>query len=789
MLSNYFTIAIRSIRRNLSYTFLNVFGLTLSVAACLVIFLVVRNELSYDSYHKKADRTYRVTLHALDFNPSVSMAVVPAMRTDFPELEAVSQAFFQTNGLVKAGNTSYIEKRYGFVDEQFTSIFDFEWLAGNPKSALQEPNTAVLTESIARKFFGDKDAMGQIFRLNNEFDVKVTGLIKDLPGNTHLPIQFMVSFATIRQDLQSHGAMSEFYAIMGGNAYIVLPPHYSALQLEKKIPAFIKKNWGQDIAKEASLLLQPMKDIHFDQRYLNNSNSPTTSRKIYWGLAIIALFIMVTACINFINLATAQSMRRAKEVGVRKVLGANRPQLIWQFLSETSFLVFVALLLGVVSAFLFIPQVATWLDVKISNRQLLQPVVLGLVVSLGILIMLLAGLYPAFVQSSFRPVESLKRTTGHVYHGLSLRKGLVFIQFAISQILIVGTLVVAKQMDFLKAGDLGFDKEAVVTFNLPQKINQEVLKQQLIDDPGVAMVSFSSGAPSYNSSFTTLQAPEFGVTKDDVTEMKFIDEQYTSMFGLKMLAGRAVAKLGKNDTIPNIVVNETLIHKFGMRQPEDAVGKRVIVGGRSSVIMGVVQDFQSESKHKLRRPCVLLYNPNVFFAASVRLRPQEMQKTMAHIQKMWTALFPDDVFQYEFLDDHIASLYKQEAKVYTAFRLFSSLAILIGCLGLYGLVAFSAVQRTREVGIRKVLGASLVDIVGLFAKEFILLIILAFFIAAPVAYLVMNYWLGNFAYHINIGGGMFLAGIGISFLIAAFTIAYQSLKAALANPLKSLQTE
>jgi len=787
MIKNYLLTALRSIKRNLSYSILNVLGLTLGIASCLVIFLVVKNELGYDTFHHKASRTYRVTLNALDFNSNVSLAVAPAMRTDFSELEQVTQVFYQQSGMVKIGETRYNEKGFAFADEHLPAVFDYEWLEGNPATALAVPNAIVLTKSAALKYFGQSEAMGQVVTLDKQ-DLKVTGVIKDLPGNTHLPFLFLVSLETIKKDLS--GGMSNFYSIPNGSyVYIVIPSNYSIQQLEKKIPAFIEKNWGKDIAKEAKLPLQPLTDIHFDQRYINNIITPT-SKGSYWALAGVALFIIITACINFINLATAQSMRRAKEVGVRKVLGANRSQLISQFLGETSVLVLLALVLSIITTAIFLPQASKWLDLKINATQLLTSSVLLLIFTLTIVIIFLAGLYPAFVQSAFTPVDSIKSAKGVSFGGLTLRKSLVVVQFAISQILIVGTLVTAYQMDFFQNQDLGFNKEQVLSFSVPDKSKREVLKQQLLANPGIKTVSFSSGAPVYSSNFTSFSSPENGVTKDDVTEVKSVDEEYTDMFQLKMLAGNKVIKSSESDTIPNVVVNETLIHKLGILQPTQAVGKQLTINGDQKVtITGVVQDFQSESKHKLRRPCILRYNSRAFSKASVKILPQGIRQTIQSIDKSWSAIFPDNLFQYEFLDEHIASMYSQEEKEYTAFKLFSYIAIIIGCLGLYGLVAFAAAQRTREVGIRKVLGASMQSIVLLFSKEFVMLIAVAFLIAAPLGYYLMHKWLENFAYHIDISAGIFIIAIGTSFTIAACTIAYQALKAAVANPVKSLRTE
>lgn len=784
MFTSYLKTAFRTIRRNLSYTFLNVFGLTLSIAACLVIFLIVRNELSYDSFSKKTDRTYRVTLHALDYNSSVSLVVVPALRNDFPELEQVSQYWYQGDGLVKTGNERYNEKGYAFADAAFLKIFDYTWVAGDPRTALSEPNEVVLTETIAKKYFGNKDPMGQVINLDNEENLKVTGIVKDPPTNSSVPFIFLVSYETIKADVLKR---SEFYSISGGSTYIVLPENYDAQQLQRRIPGFITKNWGADIGREATLLLQPLKEIHFDQRYLENPASPTVSKETYWGLGMVAFFIIITACINFINMATAQAIRRAKEVGVRKVLGAYRGQLIRQFLAETTLLVLTAVVLGTIAAALFLPVMASWMSIKIGGAQLLQPQILLTLAGLTVTVILLAGLYPAFVQSAFQPATSLKSNTGITIKGLGLRKILVSTQFGISQLLIAGTLIVGYQMDFLQNQDLGFNKEAVVSFRVPDSKKRDILREQLLSNPGVKQLSFASGPPVGGSGFAPFSCPEAGVIKDDVTEMKAIDEQYLDMFSIRLLAGENLRKLTDADTVRRVLVNETLLHKIGIQIPEKAIGRSFLVNGRTALITGVVQDFQSESRYKKRRPCVMEYNSNGFRTACIRIQPGNMRNTVSGIDKTWSALFSEDQFSYEFLDDRIAGLYKQEQKLYTAFKLFSSLAILIGCLGLYGLVAFAAVQRTREVGIRKVLGASLFDIVGLFAKEFIILIMLSFCVAAPVAWFVMHKWLDNFAYQTSIGGGTFLIAISVSVAIAGITIAYQAIKAGLVNPIRSLR--
>jgi len=791
MLRNYFTIAYRNLLRQKSYTLINISGLALGVASCLILFLIVRNELGYDNFHSKADRIYRVTLNALDFNSNVSLAVAPALRNDFSQLEQVTQTYYERDGMVQIEENRFNEKGFMFADNHFFKVFDYQWIAGDPATALAEPNTVVLTESVADKYFGNKEAMGQVFRLNNEYDLKVTGIIEDVPSNTHLPFIFAASWKTI--EAENKRGMTNFWNIPGGSyTYIVLPENYSIRQLESSVPSFLKKNWGEDIAKEAKMPFQPLRNIHFDQRYINNIITPT-GKETFWALAGVAVFIIITACINFINLATAQAIKRSKEVGVRKVLGAHRLQLMRQFLGETALLVIISVLIAVFVTHLLLPLAGQYMDINISTDQLSEPGVMGVIAALTLGMIVLAGLYPALVQSNFKPALALKsKITTPASGGLTLRKSLVVVQFCISQILIIGTVVVSSQMDFFRNQNLGFNKEEVLTFRFPSNDKNKVarMRAELSKLPAISDISFSSGAPAYNNNFTSFSSKELGLEKNDVTEVKFIDEHYMNMFGFELLAGRPVTEANKKDTIINIVVNETLIHKLGIQNPEEAIGKYITINGDFTVpIMGVIKDFQSESRHKKIRACVLGYLPDAFGQVSVRIQPHHMRQTIASIDNLWSSTFPERLFEYEFLDERIASMYQQEEKVYTAFQLFSAIAIFIGCLGLYGLISFLAVQKTKEVGIRKVLGASVWNIVYLFSKEFTWLILISFLIAAPVAWYVMSSWLENFAYSIAISWNVFIIAILAAFVIAALTVSYKSIKAALANPVKSLRSE
>jgi len=784
MLRNYFTVAFRTLAQQKSYAIINITGLALGLAACILIFLVVRNELTYDDFHAKPAQTYRVTVHGLDYNPSVSFAVAPALRNDFPELEAVSQYFYSPQGLVQVGNTRYNEEGFAFADGDFSKVFHFDWLAGDPRTALREPNTVVLTERMAHKYFGDDPALDRTIRLDNRADLRVTGVIKDLPPNTHLSFLFLVSWETIRKEVN----LSNFWSIQGGMLYAVLPEKRSVKGVEAQLPAFIRKNWGEDVAKGATLLLQPLREIHFDQRYLTQVVMPRPKGTIY-GLAVVAIFIILSACINFINLATAQAVKRSKEVGIRKTLGAHQGQLIGQALGETTVLVGLAVILALAGVWAFMPLTEPLLNIRIEPRQLAEPQVIGIIVSITLLTILLAGLYPAFVQSSFQPIKALRaRRAGASIGGITVRKGLVTLQFAISQILIIGTLVLASQMDFFLNQNMGFDKELVISFPVGNKDKRDVLRQQLADNPGVEEVSFASASPVHNVNFAPFSSPELSMTDEDVTEVKFVDENYLAMYHLDLLAGEPVRKLTAGDTIKPLIVNQTLMKRLGIQDPARAIGKRVNLAG-PSIIRGVVRDFQSESKHKAIRACVLLYNPNAFWQVSAKLRPHRLRETLASIDKDWSALNPDDLFQYEFLDQHIAKLYTQEEKMYNACRLFAGIALLIGGLGLYGLVSLMTVQRMKEVGIRKVLGASVGSIVGLFSQEFVWLMLIAFGLAVPVAWYAMNSWLREFAYHIQIGPSIFLISVLATSAIVAFTVSFQSIKTALINPVKSLRSE
>jgi len=782
MLKNYFKIAYRTLIHNASYTAINITGLAFGIMSAMVIFLIVKNELSYEQFNSKADRTYRLTLHGLDYNPSTSFSVAPAFRTDIPDAENVSQFFQRSGGLVQVEDDLYNEPWFAYADDEFMKIFDFEWIAGDRIKGLSEPDAIVLTESLAVKYFGNTDVLGKVIRFDNRRDLHVTGVIKDLPSNTHFLFSFLISWKTVEKDRTTN----EFWSINGGTVYVTLPDAAMAERISKQFDPFLKKNWGDEVADGTELILQPLREIHFDQKYLQEASMPRSKDSIY-GLAAIAVFILITVSINFVNLATVQAIKRIKEVGVRKALGAYRKQLMFQVLLEITLLVTISVMIALAGILAFTPTMANLLNVKIGPEHLLRTDFIVTLLCIAGSIIFLAGLYPAIVQSASRPINALKNSsvgTGKISFSA---RALIILQFSISQLLIIATIVAGSQMEFFTNQDIGFEKDAVVTF--PSGGKPDVLYQEIKNLPGVADIARASASPTHNSNFAPFSCPECGMTEVDVTEIKQIDDNYLTMFRIELLSGEPFVEKEGKDSIANVIVNETLIRRMGVPDPQKAIGKRVMIGDTPTNIQGVVKDFQSESKHKKIRALILVYTKDRYYQFSVKLEPSKMSETLATIGDIWTNQNPGYLFNYEFLDQRIASMYKQEQQTYNAIKIFSGIAILIGCLGLYALVSWMAVQRKKEIGIRKVLGASVQGIVYLFYRQFIGLLVVAFLIAAPVAWYVMNQWLQEFAYHIDINPAIFGVSILTTVVVATATIGYQTVRAARTNPAVSLKSQ
>ncbi|HEX9653649.1 MAG TPA: ABC transporter permease [bacterium] len=798
MFKNYLITTIRKLNRQKNYTAINVLSLALGMTCCIFIFLIIRYELKFDDFHDDVEHIYRIVTDermndAISHTMGSPLPLAPALRGDFPELAKVTATFGMTGGLFAITRKDLTVKRFqendrvAYLEPEFFEMFHFPWIAGDPKS-LAEPNCVALTESIAKKFFEGENAVGKTIRLDNELDLKVTGVVKDFPVHTDFAFDIMISWETV-----THIGMplEEWRNLSSNvNTYVLLPSNYSPQQLLSELPDFKNKYHPDETDPNKRVFnLQPLKEIHHDTRY-GNYGQRTTSKTTLWALGLIGVFLLITACINFINLATAQAINRAREVGVRKVLGAHRPQLVTQYLGETFIITALGTLLATVGVELLLPVVNSLLNLKLQLKPFSDFSLLGFVTLLLLTVSLLAGLYPAFVLSRFVPAQALKSQLNVANRGrFSLRRGLVVFQFVISQMLIIGTLIVTQQMDYFRSKEMGFDQTAIVTTPLPVNDAEKLrsLRILLLQNSGIGNVSFSwSSASSGNRWDTNLRHRLNGPEATLATDLKFADNAYIATNDLKLIAGRNYVD---SDTVSEFVVNETFARKLGL-VPHDLVGKTFKLGGRTYLpVVGVVRDFHTTSLHDEIRPCLLAARQRSYEEASIKIATANMQEAMAHIEMSWSAVFPEFVYSYEFLDERIASFYEEEQKMAQLFLVFSGIAIFIGCIGLLGLVSFMVAQRTKEIGVRKVLGATVADILALLSREFALLIVIAFIVAAPIAYVSMQHWLENFAYRVDVGYSVFAATIAATLLIVGLTVGFRALKAALANPAESLRYE
>ncbi|SHM07439.1 ABC transporter permease [Mucilaginibacter sp. OK098] len=806
MIKNYIKTAWRSLLRNKSYTAINIIGLAIGIAACLLIFLVVHFETSFDNFHSKKDKIYRVVTaykskNGFVWGSGVPLPVAEGLRTDFPQIKNVA-AIFRYGGHYTVDNSKgqavkkFKEDDAYYTESQFFNIFDFGWLAGDKKTALSEPNTVVLTQDEADKFFGDwHDAMGKVIKYENKTSLKVTGIIKSLPANTDFPIKIVVSYATIKEKGSNfYDNLKDWVSTFGTHyVFMVLPDNMNVSLFNKDLEVFTKKHKPAEYAKQG-FQLQALGDMHYNTEVSIFTFHPF-GKQLLEAIGLIGAFLLIIACVNFINLATAQAVNRSKEVGIRKVLGSNRKQLVFQFISETFIITLCAVILAIGLAEITLPLLNKLLEIKLSGAFLTDPIILLFLFSVIISVTLLSGLYPAMVLSGFNPIAALKNKVASARTGgISLRRALVVLQFCIAQVLVIGTLVIIHQMDYFRTKSLGFEKDAILTVPFPgdsiSKTKLNSLRDQLIQQPGITDVSYSftspSGGDSWSSDFTYNNS---GKKTDFAANLKWADAEYFKLYKLQFVAGHAYVK---SDTIHSYIVNQTLLKRLGVHDPKDAIGKYINLWGdktKTAQIVGVVKDFNVSSLKDEIPPVLMSSWKNVYQVINIKVQPANINSTLASIEKLWNNNFPDGLYEYQFLDDKIAEFYKSEDQLSTLYKIFAGIAIFISCLGLYGLVSFMAVQRTKEVGIRKTLGATVSHIVYLFSKEFTLLILVAFAISAPIGWYFMNKWLQAFTYKITLGPGIFILAILVSIAIAWVTVGYKAVRAALVNPVKSLRSE
>jgi putative ABC transport system permease protein len=806
MLKNYFKTAYRNLWRNKNYTTINIAGLACGIAVCLVIFIIVQFELSFDKFHAKKDRIYRVLTeyHHADateifYGPGVPRPMPTGLRTAFPQLEKVAAIYSEGNDqlLVLNDNGQPIkkfkeEKGVFFTEPSFFEIFDFSWLAGNSATALKDPNSVVLTKEIAEKYFGDwKTAMGKTIKRNNLDILKVTGILNSIPANTDFQLKAVISYGTGYTEEFSKSTNWDGTGTSFG-CYVLLPPGTSAASFNTKLRAFAKKMKTPE--NKDSHIIQALSNVHYDTQ-IGNFSGKTINPTLIRALWLIGLFILLIACVNFINLSTAQAVNRAREVGVRKVLGSNKLQLKMQFIIETLLIVIIAEIIAIGITTIVLPSISKILDIPLTFNILKNPVILLFLFLLTIIVTLFAGFYPSLVLSGFNPINALKsKLAARSTKGITLRKGLVVFQFVIAQALIIGTLIIVMQMKYFTSRPLGFDKNAIVNVSFPADSagisKLDYLRKKLSETKNIESISFSSNTPIEDEidNWTTLTFNHALKETDFYSINKWADDQFLPSYGLQLVAGR---NLEPSDTAREFLVNETLIKNLGISNPRDVLNKEISLWGGQlkGPVVGVLKDFHDRSFRREFAPLLMTSLKNGYSLAGIKLLTQDAGSTLKMIEKIWNETFPEFVFEYRFLDAKIESFYKKENQLAQLFKIFAFIAILLSCLGLYGLVSFMAVQRFKEVGIRKVLGASAGNIVYLFLREFIVLIAIAFAIAAPVAVYFMHQWLQDYVYRISLGWWIFLIGGLTSVIIALTTVSFQAIKAAIANPVKSLRTE
>jgi ABC-type antimicrobial peptide transport system permease subunit len=803
MVPDFFKTAWRNIIRQKSYTLINMVGLATGAGVCILIFVLIQFHLSFDNFHANKDHVYRLLTeyHHSDtkdvfYGAGISPAIPQGVRVEIPEVEAVVPVYNNNNDQIQVLNAAgQTEKKFKETSGVFATtpaffkLFDFPLLAGNV-SSLKEPNNALLTKETAEKYFGDwKTAMGRVIKWDNKDLIKITGILAPIPKNTDFQLKVVVAMGT--GSTQRYVKSTDWNST-GSNfgCYILIPASVSPAHVNQRLRAMVKSHHSDGITD--SEIAEPLKAVHFNSQAGNFSNI-TISPQMIRMLWMIAIFILIIACVNFINLATAQAVNRAKEVGIRKVLGGKRGQLQLQFLTETFLIVFFSVIFSVLISIITIPLAGKVLDLPLTADLLLGTNVLLFLTALTAAVTLLAGFYPSLVLSGYNPINALKsKIAVKTAKGISLRRGLVVFQFVVAQGLIICTLIIVKQMNYFNTVNLGFIKEALITVPLPDDSisNSKVayLKQQLTAMNGVEQSSFSTGVPTGEDAswgwFNFDHAPKH---TDFYSIFKLVDDQYVSTYHLKLVAGR---NLLPSDTIREFLVNEALVNKLGFTKPNDVLNKEIALNPKmKGLVVGVLKNYHNRSLKNEDAPMFMTTFKRAYNLANIKLTPHNMAATLPAIEKLWNNVFPGNAFEYQFLDERIAGMYKQERQLADIYTWFAAVAIMLSCLGLYGLASFMAVQRIKEVGIRKVLGASVSGIVFLFSKEFVLLIVIGFLIASPVAWYLMNKWLQDYTYRIHIRWEIFALSALVTLLIALATVSFQLVKAALINPVKSLRSE
>jgi putative ABC transport system permease protein len=798
MLKNYILLTMRTIKKNKIYSAINIIGLAIGLACFILIMIFIKHELSFDTFHEKVDRIYRPV--EIQYPPGIGTQHVavtmgplaPALVQDFPEIESATRIFRLGTILMSKGEVRHYEEEFVFADPQIFKNFTLPLIMGNPESILKEPNSLVISETIAKKYFGDKNPIGQMLTGQHYWgkdEFIISGVMKDYPENSHLNFEIISSYALIETKLS-------WLQSWGNNTlatYVLLKEGTNIAALEAKFPEFVHKYDPDEKAKEFGLYLQPLKDIHLHSGHIRYQtfNYHQGSINAVYTFSAIAIFILLLACINFMNLATARSAKRAKEVGIRKVLGSHRRDLIYQFISESILVTFIALVLALIVLEVFFPYFQSLIAYNIPKYYYADSLFILQIISITLLVGFIAGSYPAFFLSNFKPVHTLKKTFSGTGKGAVLRKVLVVFQFSIAVALIASTGIVMDQMNFIKNKDMGFNTDQVVYIRLRGKESRDKyrsFKDELLRNTYITGVSATSGLTGGSGSQGTITTANEAEEKSMMMRWSFVDFDYISTMEMQVVQGRDFSPTFSADTTTSVIINEAAVAEFGWDNP---IGKRFKAGEEEPdyEVIGVVNDFHFYSLHQKIEPLIMWNEVRRFNFLIARIATRDISAALASIENSWKSYFPEHPLEISFLDKYMEELYKREQNTGKLFGSFSFLAIFIACLGLFGLASFTAEQKTKEIGIRKVVGASVQGIIFLLTKEFTKWVMIACLIGFPLAYLVMQKWLQMFVYKTDISALTFITAALIVILIALITVGFQAIRASVANPIKAMRYE
>lgn len=792
MIKNIFTIAFRNLWKYRGYSALNIVGLAIGMSASFMIILYLNFQKSYDSFHPNGDRTYRIVTDIKTSSdsyetPVVDWNILKEIQTEFPEVEHQTLILGETDDF-KVDNDNYREK-YLAANEDFFDIFGLELMEGNEETALEKPLSVVLTKETAKRYFPGVDAIGKTIKFNKgQYNLTVTGIMNDIPENTMLSGEMVISISSYFEVIDPE--LKESWADFSNLGFVVLAKDTDYKMFENKIADYNQRAHGSQMKQTGMTLeyfLEPIEDIHL---YSNRGQSAQISNFYIFGF--VALFILLIASINFINLTTARSVERAKEVGIRKVVGAQKSQLVFQFLSESIIVCLIAFILSVAISALVLPYFNQLSGQTVANGIFNNPQYIFSLLGISLIISLTAGFYPALILSSFAPIRVLKGKFANSSSGELLRKGLVISQFAISLVMIISTIIVYSQTNFMRNQDLGFEKEQLLVIETDRTDKTDLFVQELLNNSNIKSISTASAVPGgrgdNNDALSTIVNAQ-GQNQSLTLTRYLVDEEYIEQMGMKVIAGRNFSSELSTDSLNAMIINEKTVDLLGFATPQDAIGTSFSQWGRKGTIVGVIEDFHFTSLQEKIAPLSFVYSDKKNLLVNIKLDATNTSNILPMIEGVFKEVFSDVTFDYFFLDESFDQQYRGQDKFAKLFLNFAVLAILISILGLLGLASYSTLQRKREIGIRKVLGASALGIVNLITINFLKIVGIAILISVPISYLIMNEWLADFAYRIDISIWVFVVAGLSAMAIALFTVAGQAIKAATANPIKSLRTE